>query len=76
MPVPKRFKVASTSLPLAVGWAGNLSLYLGLLVGLLALLLLLLWMLLGQLRNSAGKSAHQPVRSARPLRVERSRQQV
>lgn len=70
MPVPKRFKVASTSLPLAVGWGWNLSLYMGMLIGLLTLMLLLLWMLLRQLRNSVGKSTLQPVRTFRQLRFD------
>lgn len=65
MPAPKRFVVASTSLPLALGWGWNLSLYVGMLLGLLTLMLLLLWMLLKQLRNSVGKSMLQPARSFR-----------
>lgn len=76
MPVPKRFKVASTSLPLAVGWGWNLSLYMGMLLGLLTLMLLLLWMLLRQLRNSVGKSTLQPVRSFRQLRFDQRFQNV
>nr|XP_046263015.1 annexin A5a [Scatophagus argus] len=65
MPAPKKFLVASTSLPLALDWGWNLSLYVGILLGLLTLMLLLLWMLLKQLRNSVGKSMLQPVRSFR-----------
>ncbi len=65
MPAPRKFLVASTSLPLALGWGWNLSLYVGMLLGLLVLMLLLLWMLLKQLRNSVGKSTLQPVRSFR-----------
>lgn len=72
MPAPKRFLVASTSLPLALGWGWNLSLYVGMLLGLLTLMLLLLWMLLKQLRNSVGKSTLQPARSFRqPYREQR-----
>lgn len=76
MPVPKRFKVASTSLPLAMGWGWNLCLYMGLLAGLLTLLLLLLWMLLRQLRHSVGKSTLQPVRSFRQLPLDQRFQNV
>lgn len=65
MPAPRRFVVASTSLPLALGWGWNLSLYVGMLLGLLMLMMLLLWMLLKQLRNSVAKSMLQPVRSFR-----------
>lgn len=76
MPVPKRFKVASTTLPLAVGWGWNLCLYMGMLVGLLTLMLLLLWMLLRQLRHSVGKSTLQPVRSFRQLPLDQRFQNV
>lgn len=65
MPAPRKFLVASTSLPMALGWGWNLCLYVGLLLTLLLLLLLLLWMLLRQLRNSVGKSILQPARSFR-----------
>ncbi|CAL9706499.1 unnamed protein product [Knipowitschia caucasica] len=65
MPAPRRFLVASTTLPLALGWGWNISLYLGILFGLLSLMLLLLWMLMKQLRNSVSKSSLQPTRSFR-----------
>ncbi|TNN47955.1 hypothetical protein EYF80_041848 [Liparis tanakae] len=65
MPAPRKFLVASTSLPLALDWGWNLSLYVGILLGLLVLMLLLLWMLLKQLSNSVTKSSLQPVRSFR-----------
>ncbi|XP_038867575.1 annexin A5-like [Salvelinus namaycush] len=67
MPSPRRFLVASTSLPVALGWGWNLSVYLGLLLLLLLLMGLLLWMLLKQLRNSVGSSL-QPGRSLRDPR--------
>lgn len=70
MPAPKRFLVESTSLPMALGWGWNLSLYVGMLLGLLTLMLLLLWMLLKQLRHSVGKSTLQPVRSFRQPRLD------
>lgn len=76
MPVPKRFLVTSTSLPLALSWGWNLSLYMGMLIGLLMLMLLLLWMLLKQLRNSAGKSMLQPARSFRQSHFDRRLQHV
>lgn len=76
MPAPKRFVVASTSLPLALGWGWNLSLYIGMLLGLLTLMLLLLWMLFKQLRNSVGKSMLQPARSFRQPCLEPRFQQV
>ncbi|XP_069557930.1 annexin A5a [Brachyistius frenatus] len=60
MPAPRKFLVASTSLPLALDWGWNLSLYVGLLLGLLTLLMLLLWMLLKQLSNTVAKSMLQP----------------
>lgn len=65
MPAPRKFLVASTSLPLALGWGWNVSLYVGMLLGLLMLMLLLLWMLLKQLSNSVGKCTLQPGRSFR-----------
>lgn len=76
MPAPKKFLVASTSLPMALGWGWNLSLYVGMLLGLLTLMLLLLWMLLKQLRNSVGKSTLQPVRSFRQPHFEQRFQHV
>ncbi|KAK7922191.1 hypothetical protein WMY93_009093 [Mugilogobius chulae] len=60
-----KFLVASTTLPLALGWGWNISLYLGMLFGLLTLMILLLWMLMKQLRNSVSKTLLQPVRSFR-----------
>ncbi|XP_028272778.1 annexin A5a [Parambassis ranga] len=60
MPAPRKFLVASTSLPLALGWGWNLSLYVGMLLGLLVLMMLLLWMLIKQLRNTVAKSMLQP----------------
>ncbi|XP_053284358.1 annexin A5a [Pleuronectes platessa] len=71
MPAPRKFLVASTSLPLALGWGWNLSLYVGMLLGLLILMMLLLWMLLKQLSNSVAKSMMQPVRSFRKPGIER-----
>lgn len=65
MPAPRKFLVASTTLPLALGWGWNISLYFGMLFGLLTLMLLLLWMLLRQLRNSVSKTMLQPARSFR-----------
>ncbi|XP_071398673.1 small integral membrane protein 43-like [Centroberyx affinis] len=65
MPSPRRFLVASTSLPLALDWGWNVSLYVGMLLALLLLLMLLLWVLLRQLRNSVGNSTLQPARSFR-----------
>ncbi|XP_068596752.1 annexin A5a [Brachionichthys hirsutus] len=50
MPAPRKFLVASTTLPLALGWGWNLSLYVGLLLGLLTLMLLLLWAYRGSVR--------------------------
>ncbi len=76
MPAPRRFLVESTSLPLALGWGWNLSLYVGMLLGLLTLMLLLLWMLLKQLRNSVGKSTLQPFRSFRQPHFEQRLQHV
>ncbi|KAF6731592.1 hypothetical protein FQA47_025584 [Oryzias melastigma] len=76
MPAPKKFLVASTSLPLALGWGWNLSLYLGMLLGLLILLVLLLWMLLKQLRNSLAKSVLQPARSMRQPHSDRRLQRA
>ncbi|XP_060935194.1 annexin A5a [Limanda limanda] len=70
MPAPRKFLVASTSLPLALGWGWNLSLYVGMLLGLLLLMMLLLWMLLKQLSHSVAKSMMQPVRSFRKPGVE------
>lgn len=70
MPAPRKFLVASTSLPLSLGWGWNLSLYVGILLGLLTLMMLLLWMLLRQLKNSEGKSTLQPIRSFRPPHFE------
>lgn len=54
MPSPRRYLVASTSLPLTLSWGWNLALYLGMLLLLLLLLVLLLWLLLRQLRYSVG----------------------
>lgn len=65
MPSPQRFIVASTSLPMAVSWGWNLTIYLGLCSLLLLLMGLLLWMVLKQLRNSVGGSVLQPCRSVR-----------
>ncbi|XP_049340174.1 small integral membrane protein 43-like [Astyanax mexicanus] len=65
MPAPKKFLVASTSMPLAMEWGWNVSVYLGILMLLLLLMGLLLWMLLKQLRNSVGNSALHPSRSFR-----------
>lgn len=76
MPAPRKFLVASTSLPLSLGWGWNLSLYVGILLGLLMLMLLLLWMLLRQLSNSVGKSVLQPARSFRQPRFEHRFQHV
>lgn len=76
MPAPRRFLVASTSLPLALDWGWNLGLYVGMLLGLLTLLLLLLWILLRQLRNSVGKSSLQPMRSFRQPHFEQRFQHV
>lgn len=76
MPAPRRFLVASTSLPLALGWGWNLSLYVGMLLGLLTLMLLLLWVLIKQLSNSVGKATLQPVRSLRQPRFEQRRQHL
>ncbi|KAI3351446.1 hypothetical protein L3Q82_020301 [Scortum barcoo] len=76
MPAPRTFLVAPTSLPLALSWGWNLSLYVGMLLGLLMLMLLLLWMLLKQLRNSVGKSTLQPARSFRQPHFEHRLQHV
>ncbi|XP_067375504.1 small integral membrane protein 43-like [Channa argus] len=76
MPAPRKFLVASTSLPLELGWGWNLSLYVGLFFGLLMLMMLLLWMLLKQLRNSVAKSTLQPGRSFRQPCFERRIQHV
>lgn len=76
MPAPRKFLVASTSLPLAISWGWNLSLYVGILLGLLLLMLMLLWVLLKQLRHSVAKSMLQPVRSFRKPCFEPSFQQV
>lgn len=65
MPSPRKFLVASTSLPMALSWGWNLAIYLGLCSLLLLLMLLLLVVLLKQLRNSVGGSALQPCRSVR-----------
>lgn len=65
MPSPRRFVAASSSLPFAVSWGWNLTIYLGLCSLLLLLMGLLLWMVLKQLRNSVGGSALQPCRSVR-----------
>lgn len=65
MPAPRRFLVASTSMPLAVGWGWNICVYFGLLTLLLLLMGLLLWMVLKQLRNSVGNVAMQSGRSFR-----------
>lgn len=56
MPSPRRFLVASTTLPLTLGWGWNLIVYVGLFTILLVLMGLLLWMLLKQLRNSVGSN--------------------
>ncbi|GLD70493.1 annexin A5a [Lates japonicus] len=76
MPAPRKFLVASTSLPLALGWGWNLSLYLGILFGLLILMMLLLWMLLKQLGNSVAKSMLLPARSFRQPGFEHRLQHV
>ncbi|KAJ8384863.1 hypothetical protein AAFF_G00197730 [Aldrovandia affinis] len=60
-----RFLVASTSLPLGVGWGFDLCVYLGMFSTLFLLLLLLLWVLIRQLRNSVGNTALQSNRSSR-----------
>ncbi|XP_047658025.1 small integral membrane protein 43-like [Tachysurus fulvidraco] len=65
MPAPRRFLVASTSMPLEMGWGWNICVYLGLLTLLLLLMGLLLWMVLKQLRNSVGNTAMQSGRSFR-----------
>lgn len=65
MPAPRRFLVASTSMPLAVGWGWNVCIYLGLLTLLLLLMGLLLWVVLKQLGNSVGNGAMQSRRSFR-----------
>ncbi|CAL8261745.1 unnamed protein product [Lota lota] len=54
MAPPRRYLVASTSLPLALGWGVNLGLYLGLLLLLLLLLVAVVWLLLRQLQHSGG----------------------
>ncbi|KAK5896677.1 hypothetical protein CesoFtcFv8_009815 [Champsocephalus esox] len=76
MPAPRQFLAESTSLPLALDWSVNLSLYVGLLLGLLTLMLLLLWMLLKQLSNSVGKSSLQPGRSFRQPGLDQRLQHV
>ncbi|KAM8909986.1 annexin A5a isoform 2-T2 [Spinachia spinachia] len=60
MPAPRKFLVASTSLPLALDWGWNLGLYVAILLGLLVLMMLLLWMLLKQLSNSAYRGSVRP----------------
>ncbi|KAG9339869.1 hypothetical protein JZ751_022374 [Albula glossodonta] len=65
MPSPRRFLVASTSLPLGMGWGRDLCVYLGIFSTLFLLLLLLLWILIRQLRNSVGNGMLQPKHSAR-----------
>ncbi|XP_054453115.1 annexin A5a [Anoplopoma fimbria] len=64
MPAPRKFLESSTSLPLALDWGWNLSLYVGMLLGLLVLMLLLLWMLLKQLSNSQQSRAEKHEKAA------------